>query len=571
MLGDSSSRPRWGAVAAWLALICAVVTSRLIVAPELLYDWDAVNYARALADFDVAQHQPHAPGYPLFVLLLWLLAWIPGETGPFVALNALLTGAILLLLARLVRRHASAQVAWFAALAFAVCPQFWHQGAASTIYVAECFCSLLSASVAFDLASGRRRPAIAALLFGAVVALRPPALLTLGPMLAMALVLARPRLVIALRAIAVLALTMLAWLVPTVLLSGGWSAYRTASAALAAWQLDLGSAFGGAPLAQTLPRLRRLMMFTFDATNVLVALLVLCGLVLLVKRLRSTVGPATSEAAGTTAPSARQEALLIVAWVLPATVVYGLHHLPKSGYVLTLVPIVYLLTGWAVGAAVWPPGRPPRRALGAAAALLMALFLLVNVYGFLRAIPHALLVHRDAELPLPGKVLLTGDYGVYALRYRTYPQRRLLRLLRQSQAPDHAVLFLMGSHEQHRLASFYCPGCWLIATSVDHQAYLCDRPACAEQLTFGAFQRRVLRRPRRRTWGRRTRIVADETSVTLQRAGRALRLPIAGLSRLTVITACPPCAIERGAGLRPLPTAALGAGYRAQTFALTKR
>ena len=32
-----------------------------------LDDWDSVNFAFALDDFDVVHHQPHPPGYPLYV------------------------------------------------------------------------------------------------------------------------------------------------------------------------------------------------------------------------------------------------------------------------------------------------------------------------------------------------------------------------------------------------------------------------------------------------------------------------------------------------------------------------
>ena len=35
--------------------------------PSSLEDLDSVNFALGVRDFDVAKHQPHPPGYPLFV------------------------------------------------------------------------------------------------------------------------------------------------------------------------------------------------------------------------------------------------------------------------------------------------------------------------------------------------------------------------------------------------------------------------------------------------------------------------------------------------------------------------
>src|SRR3989344_557491 len=34
-----------------------------------LEDWDSVQFALALDDFSLVKHQPHPPGYPLYILL----------------------------------------------------------------------------------------------------------------------------------------------------------------------------------------------------------------------------------------------------------------------------------------------------------------------------------------------------------------------------------------------------------------------------------------------------------------------------------------------------------------------
>ena len=54
-----------------MALGLAVVTllSRWPYRARMLYNWDAVQFALALREFDVAKHQPHPPGYLLYVAL----------------------------------------------------------------------------------------------------------------------------------------------------------------------------------------------------------------------------------------------------------------------------------------------------------------------------------------------------------------------------------------------------------------------------------------------------------------------------------------------------------------------
>ena len=60
---------------AWLAGGLGVLTllSRWPYRARLLYNWDAVQFALALREFDVAKHQPHPPGYLLYVGLGRLL------------------------------------------------------------------------------------------------------------------------------------------------------------------------------------------------------------------------------------------------------------------------------------------------------------------------------------------------------------------------------------------------------------------------------------------------------------------------------------------------------------------
>ena len=52
-----------------LALAVVFLLQHLIFLPRSLEDIDSVNFALALHDFDVAKHQPHPPGYPVFIAL----------------------------------------------------------------------------------------------------------------------------------------------------------------------------------------------------------------------------------------------------------------------------------------------------------------------------------------------------------------------------------------------------------------------------------------------------------------------------------------------------------------------
>ena len=51
------------------AVVCAVAATRILFRSHVLYDVDSVNFALALRRFDPAVHQPHPPGYFLYVCL----------------------------------------------------------------------------------------------------------------------------------------------------------------------------------------------------------------------------------------------------------------------------------------------------------------------------------------------------------------------------------------------------------------------------------------------------------------------------------------------------------------------
>ena len=51
------------------ALSLLTVLSRLPYRARMLYNWDAVQFALALGEYDVVKHQPHPPGYILYVAL----------------------------------------------------------------------------------------------------------------------------------------------------------------------------------------------------------------------------------------------------------------------------------------------------------------------------------------------------------------------------------------------------------------------------------------------------------------------------------------------------------------------
>ncbi len=75
-----------------VALALAFVLLHLPFLPSSLEDLDSVNFALGLRDFDVAEHQPHPPGYPVFVFVATGMRLLTGSEVRALSLTSLLAG-----------------------------------------------------------------------------------------------------------------------------------------------------------------------------------------------------------------------------------------------------------------------------------------------------------------------------------------------------------------------------------------------------------------------------------------------------------------------------------------------
>ena len=147
-----TSRQRWFVVV--LALVTAA--TRFLAVSHSMWDWDEVLFASALHHYDVAQHHPHPPGFPLFFALAKLVRLFVHDD--FRALRAVSTAASLFVfpaifaLARSLRFRFRTFV--IAALLFSFLPNVWYWG--GTGFTDELALVTALAGAAFLLRDDRR-------------------------------------------------------------------------------------------------------------------------------------------------------------------------------------------------------------------------------------------------------------------------------------------------------------------------------------------------------------------------------------------------------------------------------
>jgi hypothetical protein len=360
-----------GDLAVALGLAVVTLLSRWPYRARMLYNWDAVQFALALHEFDIAKHQPHPPGYLLYVALGRLLnASLGDPTLAYVALAMLFSAGTTFVLYWLARRLFDRATALIAASLLAVSPLFWFYGSVGLTYAGEAFAASVVAWFAYGALTGH----VSSLYWGALAlgltgGMRQSVLVLLLPLwFGSALLGIRSRRRVAIAG-AILLAAVLAWLLPMVWLTGGPAAYIGASTQLYGSVLLPTSVLGGS-LEITLAQARYLLESTLVGLGPL-------GLVALAL-------PAYARRMGWSRPE-----WFLLGWMVPPIVFYMLIHFGQAGYVLTFLPALVILLSrvlaWVVAAGSERLRRPNWRWALTTATLLP--LVLINTGFFVSARP----------------------------------------------------------------------------------------------------------------------------------------------------------------------------------------
>ena len=319
-----------------VALATFVIVTRLPFMTHVLFEWDSVLYARALEQgfyvtADIADQRPHPPGYVFYVAAAALFRSIFGDSNTaLVAISIVASAGATVLVYLLARRFARAELAVFAALAFAVDPLVWAHGEIALPYIVLACGSVGLALLFWNARRGTGRQAFAAsVAFGLAAGFRQDLLLLLGPLWLWSMSGGGLRRVVA-AAIAVGG-ACLAWLVPSAVLSGGLGAY--VNAVLSQSGSITGKSVVGTSGGDVL---------WYDVRFTILALawgLFALGAVLLALLL----APTLHWLRGPRAARIGDRAAFFLLWIVPGLVVYVAWIIGDWGYVLSILPGLYVL------------------------------------------------------------------------------------------------------------------------------------------------------------------------------------------------------------------------------------
>jgi 4-amino-4-deoxy-L-arabinose transferase-like glycosyltransferase len=429
---------------AWPGLLLLTLATRLPLQSDWLYHWDSINFALALERFDIAQGQPHAPGYLLYVLAGRGAAALTGDAQRGYVLLAMLGSALAAIaLFDLGRRLWDVQTGWLAALLLLFSPLFWFYGEVALPHTLDALAVIGAATLSWRVAQGEQRLALPlALWLGLAGGMRQQTLVFMLPLALVAGWRAPWRWRIA--ALTALTLTVLLWLIPLLQLSGGLGRYLAIVGSYSATfdrptSVLLGASWQG--LQHNLDKLARYTLWGWaGGLALLPGLLVRLvsgphprlrsplsrfageGLVRMTRLSRRNRGwglPMFGEGAGGAGLSI---AGLFALWMLPCLLFYSLIHMGQQGLIFVYLPALLLLSarGGALALERWRWGA----ALPALALLVnLALYLAAPVEllpGRFKVLSQATIRRHDAEIAAqieavrrdlpPGALLLADEW-----------------------------------------------------------------------------------------------------------------------------------------------------------------
>lgn len=315
----------------FLVLAAFFLVSRAFFLSHTPYEWDSVNYARALTNFSIPDDQPHPPGSILYVYLGRAVKLLVGDDlKSLLFMNFIFGLAALIACYRLGRimggtRRAGALTAFF----FTFNPFTWFYGEVAEIYIVEACLSALAGYLMYRFTRDKEEADFlrATILLGLAGGFRMNAEVFLFPLWLVLLLRYRIRqpFLNPVKFLFLLAAVSALWFVPTLVHCNGLAEYSRLSNRTVRSFFEVSSVFYGAPVSA-----HARMMMKFAAWSAIGAGMLLAGAALLVRVRPSSV------------PDRKLLGFLAI-WAAPALLFYGLVYIAKPGYLLFLFPPLFSL------------------------------------------------------------------------------------------------------------------------------------------------------------------------------------------------------------------------------------
>ncbi len=316
-------------------LFLLTIISRVPFTSKLLYHLDSVQFALALDKYDITVHQPHPPGYFLYVMLgRFLNFFIKDANTTLVSLSVIFSSLTVVALYYVGKEVFDTRTGFLAGVLALTSPNVWFHGEVALSYIVEAFFTTLAALICWRVYKGEHRYIwLSVIILGIAGGIRQNTIVFLMPLWLFSVKGVPLRKIIP--SLALLGLVCLLWFVPMVWMTGGWKVYNDAFQEL--WLFNTGhvsvfergwSSFRVFSSA--------LFIFTIYGIGAGVLMLGLAAYSLIRHRRLASLDP--------------DKMIFFSLWALPPFLFYLLIfiHPANPGYALAFLPAILVLTAASI-------------------------------------------------------------------------------------------------------------------------------------------------------------------------------------------------------------------------------
>jgi len=222
-----------GASTAFHSIILFSLTlfTRIPFNGQLLFDHDSVQFALALENYDVYLHQPHPPGYFLYVMLGRLVdAFLQNPNASFVWISQIGSALLVVVVFQLGSEIFNRQVGYWAALLTITSPMLWFHSVVALSYSPGAFLACWLGLLCWRSIKAHNASYLSAIVLGVTAGFRQDLFTFLIPLWLYSVAVSDWRK--AWRPVLLLSLTVTLWFVPMLISAGGPQRYFAATGEL---------------------------------------------------------------------------------------------------------------------------------------------------------------------------------------------------------------------------------------------------------------------------------------------------------------------------------------------------
>lgn len=399
------------------------IFTRIPFTSKFLYHADSVHFALALKKYDITTHQPHPPGYFLYVMLGRLLnLFIKDENTIFITISILFSWLTVVAIYYLSKEMFDEKIAIIASALTITSPNIWFHGEVALTYIVEAFFSTLIALFSWKIYKNKGENIdkylyLSAIALGIAGGIRQNTTVFLLPLWLFSIKnIPLKKIVLA---FFLLGIVCLLWFLPMINMTGGYDAYKEAFRELWLFNTGKDSVFHKGWISF---KTFSTTLYNFIVHGLGAAILTILFSFYLILR-NKKIGSLD-----------RSKSIFLAFWIAPSFLFYLLIfiHYTNPGYILIFLPALLIVAGISIRYIAEDLEKILKKDLLAKITIFIVLtntiyFLFLNHPASFKAIKT-----HDKDLSIMLHEIKTFDpsrYAIFVLPYTFYGYRHIMYYL----------------------------------------------------------------------------------------------------------------------------------------------